>query len=233
MVRLRSNPLERAMRRAAGDPEAFQDDFFAALLESTLVVPRGGPYWDDRGREIRPIFSSMAVLQELARGEAYEERPAGEVFALLLEKGSPVVLNAGGDIFYEFSADEVQALAQGLLPGEAKLESRKLPAGHRLALRLPEENPVALKQALLMALDGLPAVKAAFLLEAGDEERYRFFLGIELLEADVEEMDEVMAALDPVLQENLGPGQLLDAAMLNGTSLARACRDLAPPFFQR
>jgi hypothetical protein len=233
MVRLRSNPLERAMRRAAGAPETFQDDFFATLLESTLVVPRGGPYQDERGREIRPVFTRNGAFREYAPGESSDERPAREVFAQLMVGGPPIVLNPGGDLFYEFSEDEVRALAQGLMPGEAKLESRKLPAGHQLALRIPEENPVALKQALLCALDGLPAVQTAFLLEAGDQERYRFFLGIELAEPDDEEMEKVMAALDPVLQENLGPGQFLDAALLNGTSLARACRDVAPPFFQR
>jgi hypothetical protein len=233
MVRFGKNDLERAMRRASRDPEAAQDDFFAALLEATLFVPeprlRPGP----GGDPVHTLFSSRAALERAFPGEPFREIAATAVFADIAEAPEPVVLDLGGDPFYLFAADEVRALAQGLLPGQARLRPHRLPAGHRFALGLPAENPLALKAALRPALEAQEAVQAAYLLQIADRERPRLFLGLLLDEADDDAMAEIMQALDPVLQEHLGRDQLLDAAMLNGTELLEACRSVGPPFYAR
>jgi hypothetical protein len=228
----RKNALERAMERAARDPDEFQEDFYARLLEATLHVPAAGPQRDERGAPIHAVFSSAAEARAFDERAPCEEVPAPEAFRRI-SGGARVVLNPAGDPFYAFDPEEVRALAEGLMPGSAELRPRVLPAGHRLAVAPPEENPVALKQALRAAFEGIPAVQVAYLVQIADEERGRLFLGLELAEADDDEMAEVMEALDPVIQDHLGPDQFLDAAMLNGTSLLGACRDVVPPFYRR
>jgi hypothetical protein len=233
MAFLRKNALERAMQRAARDPDRHHEDFLAALLEAKLLVPEPALRMDEEGRTFHAVFSSAAALRRAFPDAPHEEVAARDALARFEGSAHRVVLDYRSDPYYVFDADEVRAVAQGLLPGEARLTPRTLPVGQQLALSLPEPNPVALKGALLRALGDLEDVRAAWLLQMADRERARLFLGIELVEGDDETMAHVVEALDPVLQDELAADQLLDVAMLNDTSLLAACREVAPPFFSR
>lgn len=229
MAWTRKTPLERAMKRAARRGDL--DPFYAALLEADLVVPRVDLLTDREGRRLRGLFTSVAALQEWEEGSPYEAVPAREALARLVGSTIPVVLNPGSELWYEFSPEEVESLAAPA-PDAPGFEAQVMPAGHRLSLALPEPNPVALKQALLGALEALP-VQAAYLLTAADRSGTRLLLGLVLEEADDARMAAVMAALEPLLAEHLGREGMLDAAMLNDTPLLDACAQVAPPFYRR
>lgn len=222
------------MARAARAPDEHEDGFFAALLEATLIVPRPPVRLDARGRERFALFSSRAALRRFDpdADASATEVAAAELFPLALASALPAVLNLGGDLYYELSTDELRALAQGLLPGVPVLRPEVLPSGHRLVVGAPERNPLELKRALLAALPGLPAVQRAFLVQIADRHSPRLLLGLELAAADEDEMRAVVVALDPVLQEALGPGERIDVAMLNGTSLIAACEAVGPAFYR-
>jgi len=231
------NALERSMTRAARDPDAHDDDFFAALLEAKVVLPRPPLRLDAEGHALFTVFSSRAALRrfEPAADDLAEECASQEAFAraLALSEPAQVVLNPASDLFYSFSLDEVRALAEGLLPGAARLRPRVLAAGQRIVFAEPTENPVALKMALRPVLESERAIVRAYLVQAADGESTRLFLGLELDLADDDAMAEVVAALDPVLRESLDDETPIDVAMLNGTKLKAACESAGPAFYTR
>lgn len=235
-----SNPLERAMRRAARDPEQHQDAFYAALLRSTLWVPEPPTLATPEGKESTAVYTSRgAAAKRCAAGAAPRELKAAEALALGRGHGE-VVLNPGGDLWYAFHESELEALCAGLIPGAPTLRGRAMPARQRLMLGALEENPLDFKRALSVALRELPTIERAYLTLAqhghGRAAGPVLFLGFVMvagLPQDEGALEEVVARLDPVIAQNLPQGASIEVAPLADLELVAACEAIGPPFYRR
>jgi hypothetical protein len=233
------NSLDRLMRRAARRDDALEE-FYAALLEAKLWAPEPPIIVGMDPPPQRALFTSEAAAKRFARSRGGAERiieaGAPELFARALEANHWAILNPGADLWYELHPDEMRAIAQHKLPGDASLTKSELPSGFQFVVRAPDDNPLALKQALISILQARGDVTEAYLAQvegAQPEGITRFLLGIVLEIPDDETMQSVVRAIDPALRDKLADGQTIDVALLDEPSLLEACRKAAPPFFRR
>ena len=239
-----SNALERAMHRAARNPDLQQEAFYAALLASKVWVPEPSAVASADGNQVAALFTTRALsLRRAPPGTTARELPAAEALTalrLLGQSGGPaaVVLNPHQDLWYEFHESELDALCAGLMPGQPTLQPSAMPSGQRLALGPLTENPVAFKVALSSTLTTLLVVDRAYLTLAmhahGHARGPVLFLGLVTDEACAEEaVEAVIAQLDPVIVDNLPEGASIEVAVLDDPKLVAACDAVGPPFYRR
>ncbi len=141
-------------------------------VEISVMLARDGA-----GNPVNVLFGSVAALAAWSPlGTANLPLPARIAFGNLAANGLPAILDPAGPVPYEFSAEEVAALAEGRLPGSAE----PLFAGTRrssLALRLPGPDALPLEDTLARDLAG-SGVEAAYLVEAETDGDRHLLLGL-------------------------------------------------------
>ncbi len=141
-------------------------------VEISVMLARDGA-----GNPVNVLFGSVAALAAWSPlGTANLPIPAQIAFANLAANGLPAILDPAGPIPYEFSADEVAALAAGRLPGS---DDPLFTATRRasLTLRLPGAESLAVEAALARDLAG-SLVEAAYLVEAESDGVRRLLVGL-------------------------------------------------------
>ncbi len=141
-------------------------------VEISVMLARDGA-----GNPVNVLFGSVAALAAWSPlGTANLPIPAGIAFGNLAANGLPAILDPAGPIPYEFSANEVAALAAGRLPGSDDplfSPSRRT----SLSLRLPGAEALAVETAVARDLVG-SGVRAAYLVEAESDGVRRLLLGL-------------------------------------------------------
>jgi len=167
-------------------------------VEISVMLARDGA-----GNPVNVLFGSGAALAAWSPvGTANLPIPARIAFANLASNGLPAILDPAGPVPYEFSAEEVAALAAGRLPGsDAPLfaETRR----SSLRLRLPGPDALALEAAIARSLAG-SGVEAAYLVESeadGDRHLLLGLVGGEDASATVDVPDgtDVVWLVEPLL----------------------------------
>jgi SseB protein N-terminal domain len=190
-----------AQERAGGDTAAL-GAFYRTLMSGTVLLPVPPSHGDEAkaalasavdddeeveisvmlardgaGNPVNVLFGSVAALAAWSPpGTANLPIPARIAFTNLASNGLPAILDPAGPIPYEFTADEVGALAAGRLPGgdEPLFEATRRSS---LALRLPGAETLALEATLAHDLAG-SAVETAYLVEAETNGVRRLLLGL-------------------------------------------------------
>jgi hypothetical protein len=190
-----------AQERADGDAAAL-GAFYRTLMSGTVLLPVPPSHGDEAkaalasavdddeeveisvmlardgaGNPVNVLFGSVAALAAWSPlGTANLPIPARIAFTNLASNGLPAILDPAGPIPYEFTADEVGALAAGRLPGgdEPLFEPTRRSS---LALRLPGAETLALEATLARDLAG-SAVETAYLVEAETNGVRRLLLGL-------------------------------------------------------
>ncbi len=141
-------------------------------VEISVMLARDGS-----GNPVNVLFGSVAALAAWSPlGTANLPIPARIAFANLASNGLPAILDPAGPIPYEFSAEEVGALAAGRLPGT---DDPLFATTRRssLALRLPGTESLTLESSVARDLAG-SSVDAAYLVEAESDGVRRLLLGL-------------------------------------------------------
>jgi hypothetical protein len=197
------NPLEHALRLAAGEP-AHRPAFYRALLDATVYVlghtpqaPEGErmaqageqlaiQHWAGRdGAAVIPFFSSLAALQRAIEPEEhYVALPARALFEMT--KGATLFLNPRSDYGKEFFPQEIEALLTTGLNQQAS--PRVTTAPTQVLLGQPAAYPTTMVESLRRLLSTHESVRAAYLALMHDpahDEKPHLVVGIEA-EGDVE-----------------------------------------------
>lgn len=227
-----ANAVEEAMAAAMADPTRFAA-FFTALATASVHVPlpQGVPVAGQDaalptmtidGSPYVVAFTSVDQLESAGVESAYVTAPARDL-ARSLPPGVGLAVNPGG-IGLPIDADGVIALAGG---------QTTVPAGSRLRIGEPAQEPTALLQALAGALTRAGTVTEARRAWVQVEERAPgLVLGVRLTGTADEQMpavlDAVRAAIDVVPVDFSVDVTLLE----EGDSLSTWMLDHAPPFFR-
>jgi hypothetical protein len=186
---------------AAGD-RAPLEQFYRVLMSGTLLLPVPPDHGEDARRALESavnddaeveisvmlardgdgqptsvLFASFGALAAWApRGPGNLPLPARIVFANLAASGLPAIMDPSGPIPYRFEADEVRALAAGLLPGTDQPIFE--PSARRsIHVRLPGPEALAVEASLADALVG-SGVDEAYLVETEAESGRHLMLGL-------------------------------------------------------
>lgn len=234
----------RAAREAQerGDPDSQPlMEFYRTLMSGTVLLPVPPSHGDEAkaalasavnddeeveisvmlardgaGNPVNVLFGSAAALAAWSPvGTANLPIPAGIAFGNLAANGLPAVLDPAGPIPYEFTADEVSALAAGRLPGtDDALHPATLHAS--LTLRLPGTEALAVESSVARHLAG-SSVEAAYLVEAESGGVRRLLLGL-VGDEEASATVDVPDGTDVVWLEE---------------PLLSSVRDVADPFYRR
>ncbi len=141
-------------------------------VEISVMLARDGA-----GSPVNVLFGSIAALAAWSPlGTANLPIPARIAFTNLASNGLPAILDPAGPIPYEFTAEEVAALAAGRLPGGD--EPLFAPTRRSsLALRLPGSEALSLESALARDL-AASSVETAYLVESETDGVRRLLLGL-------------------------------------------------------
>ncbi len=141
-------------------------------VEISVMLARDGA-----GNPVNVLFGSVAALAAWSPlGTANLPIPARIAFGNLAANGLPAVLDPAGPVPYEFTAEEVSALAAGRLPGSREplfADTRR----SALTLRLPGPEALALEATLARDLGG-SGVELAYLVEAETDGDPHLLLGL-------------------------------------------------------
>lgn len=135
---------------------------------------------DAEGRPVNVLFGSVAALAAWSPlGTANLPLPARIAFGNLAANRLPAILDPAGPVPYEFTADEVTALAEGRLPGSGEPGEPLFAATTRtsLVLRLPGPASLELERSLAGDLAG-SGVEEAYLVESEADGASRLLLGL-------------------------------------------------------
>ena len=179
------NPLELALKRAAGEP-AHRPAFFNLLLESTvLVLGESGDGWiagaarqdgeqpvtlqhweKPDGTTAIPFFTSLEALQQaVSEPQPFLALPTRTLFAMTA--GAELFLNPKLPYGKEFGPDEITALMMN--GGDALTEREILEGEMRFTLSDPEEKPAQMIASLNQLLADYKQVRRAFMVQIRDE----------------------------------------------------------------
>lgn len=191
-----------AARDAEGQDSGQLHEFYRTLMQSTLLLPVPPDHGEDAKRALASavnddaeveisvmlardgdgqptsvLFASFGALAAWApRGTGNLPLPARIVFANLAASGLPAIMDPSGPIPYRFEADEVRALAAGLLPGSDQPIFE--PSARRsIHVRLPGPEALAVEASLADALVG-SGVDEAYLVETEAESGRHLMLGL-------------------------------------------------------
>ena len=148
---------------------AVNDD---AQVEISVMLAREGD------APVGVVFGSFGALAAWAPAHTGNlPLPAPIAIANLASAGMPAIMDPAGPIPYRFEADELAALAGGLLPGSEEPLFEPT-ARSSIRVRLPGRETSELEHNLADALRG-SAVEAAYLVESdGPDGRPRLMLGL-------------------------------------------------------
>jgi hypothetical protein len=213
-----TNELEKALMQAATN-DAARPRFYQLLLTSPLfilmppdVAPHGRGvlkpgvqvpvvHWADNDRQIVPLFTSLAVLQETLKNANarfdYLSMRGVEVLGIVSKGEVSAILNPKGPYGKELLIGEMRDLVSGKFFGDEKAQEGTLT---QLA-----EQPTALIEALKQFLSTKPEVSAAYVAQAtySGKPEPRFFFALQM-EGDP---DPVMKQMSVILGETLGKGK--------------------------
>ncbi len=132
---------------------------------------------DAAGNPVNVLFGSVASLAAWSpAGTASLPIPARIAFANLAANGLPAILDPAGPVPYEFSAEEVAALAAGRRPG-SDLPLAEPTRRSSLTLRLPGSETAALEESLAREL-AASDVQSAYLVESEADGDRHLLLGL-------------------------------------------------------
>lgn len=189
-----------AEERGAG-PRALHE-FYRTLMTGTLLLPVPPEHGDEakaalaaavndeeqveisvmlaqeaEGRPVSVVFGSVGALAAWAPPRAGNlPLPARIAIANLAAAGLPAIMDPAGPVPYRFDPEELQALAEGRLPGtdEPLFEPVRRSS---LRVRPPAGDTRELERDLAEALRGT-AVAEAYLVETDDGTAARLLLGL-------------------------------------------------------
>ena len=177
------NPLEEvllAASRGEAEPAAFLD----ALRESSIVVPceqTGAPdevefpVIEHQGRPYVPLYTSQGQAKKGApEQEGWLKLAGADLARMLTDDATGLAVNPGGDLGVAIPPDAVSALK-----GAAQ---QRFPAGTRVRVGLPAEDPAELRQAISGWASSRPEVLAVHraLIQGEDDPDPTLVLGLEL-----------------------------------------------------
>ena len=241
------NPLEHALSRAHEEP-AMRPDFYRALLASEIYLigssePGGRDaagqqvtlmQWEtERGERMIPFFTS---LEEVRRSIDSEEQVLRMPGAQLMALGTdvPLVLNPLSDHQEVLSPDDVQALAEGHLPGVAAVASREQDGGASRQVRIPQPYPAMLVDALTTLFVGRDEVEAAWICAMEMEapvDAGQLLIGLDLVTGSFERIaEEVVYVTSQVDSDGYAAADVME---LGDTPLAQQIRASSDPFYSR
>ncbi len=253
------NELEHALRLAMDDPAA-RPDFYAALLEASVLAigavarsedgrsPGGKArlqgWRADDGSGILPFFtSSLALERALVAFEASARMPeaawrgAGHVQLpmrtfLGLIKGAAIILNPGSENAKRFGPEEVAMLASTGLGAAAS--QRSIAYDATTVLRQPRPYPAALVEVVSRFLFRRPAVQAAYIAQlVGPDrtERPHLLIGLELDGAS----ERIFEELAVVMEDGLGANGPIDVIPMSprDIGISASLRAAGGPFYKR
>ncbi len=178
------------------------EQFYRVLMSATLLLPVPPDHGEDarqalesavsddteveisvmlardaEGQPTSVLFASVGALSAWApRGTGNLPLPARIVFANLAASGLPAIMDPAGPIPYQFEADEVQALAAGLLPGSDQPLFE--PSARRsISVQLPGPEALPLETSLAESLRG-SAVDEAYLVQTSSASSGQLMLGL-------------------------------------------------------
>jgi hypothetical protein len=236
------NELERALVKAAKNPDA-APDFYRLLLESDLLVLGSAQGQEEAaqpfslppgsklnlvtglkdGSQYLPVFSSLARMQDYVKQESKFLSVNGRAL-LELTLGAPVILNPSSEFGKELTAQQVQQL---LNPVQAPSQPRTSVG--------EADYPMPLVEALTRVFAQHPAVDAAWMIQVTFADRAKEphpLVGIET--ADVAGFAQLAQAMQDET-ERANVGMLFDVQRIDRnipTSLTDALLQV-PPFYQR
>ena len=177
------NPLEEvllAASRGDAEPAAFLD----ALRDSAVIVPceqTGAadevefPVIEHQGRPFVPFYTSRPQAAKGApEQEGWLKVTGGDLAKMLTDDATGLAVNPGGDLGVAIPPDAV-----AVLKGPAQ---ERFPAGTRVRVGLPAEEPAELRQAIGGWASSRPEVLAVHhaLVQGEDDPDPTLVLGLEL-----------------------------------------------------
>ncbi len=178
-----ANPLEEVLEAASkgdAEPVAFLD----ALRDSSIIVPceQTGtadevefPIIEHQGRQYVPLYTSEAQAKKGApEQDGWLKLTGADLAKMITDAETGLAVNAGGDLGVAIPPDAVQALR-----GVAQ---ERFPAGSRVRVGLPAEDPPELREAITSWASGRPEVRAVHhaLIQGEDDPDPTLVLGLEL-----------------------------------------------------
>jgi len=163
-------PPEHGEEAKAALASAVNDD---EQVEISVMLAREG-----EGAPVSVVFGSIGALAAWAPANTGNlPLPARIAIANLAAAGLPAIMDPAGPVPYRFDADELAALAAGLLPG-THAELFEPTTRSSIRVRLPGTDTRELEGRLTEALRPT-TVDAAYLVETTDDEnRPRLMLGL-------------------------------------------------------
>ena len=177
------NPLEEVLLQASrgdAEPAAFLD----ALRDSSIIVPceQTGtpdevefPVIEHQGRAYVPLYTSQAQAKKGApEQEGWLKLSGAELARMVTDETTGLAVNPGGDLGVAIPPDAVAALR-----GAAR---ERFPAGSRVRVGLPAEEPPQLREAIAGGAAGRPEIRAVHhaLVQGEDDPEPTLVLGLEL-----------------------------------------------------
>lgn len=161
-------PPEHGEEARSALESAVNDD---EQVEISVMLAREGD------AAVSVVFGSVGALAAWApRNTASLPLPARIAVANLAAAGLPAIMDPSGPVPYRFEADELSALAAGLLPGTDQPLFE--PVSRRsIVVRVPGTDTAPLEASLTDALRSTD-VDAAYLVETDDGGRTRLMLGL-------------------------------------------------------
>jgi hypothetical protein len=245
-----TNELEHALAQATRDPAA-RPRFYQLLMESqlfVLVAPHAGPpgertlkpsenlpliSWKKGEQNIIPMFTSLPLLQQIAR-QTGQELPffalkGQDLFKVLATGPLPAVLNPNCPVGKEFFVEEMRDIVSGKFFQVAKPEI--VQKERKVMLGQPAEYPQKLVEALQRHLNTEPRVEAAYLAQIADSSSAPHLIFAISLHGEI---DPVMQPLLLITREILGPNKTADFTVLGrGGSLDDYFLTKTQPFYQK
>jgi len=207
------------------DEESSEDDSDDESFTPLLVESEGVPYL--------LLFDSLERLHSWAEQEIGHIRVPGQTLVEVMDPRLHWILNLGTPFTKEFVSDEI-AWLQKTLSGE-RVERREVPAGTKVLVGAPKNEPEALIEALKPILKRHSEIRDAHLGQVHyDLEGESPHLALAAtLDVEDEELEgairkEVAIAARPFLQ----PGQEVDIHLDDGP-LARKIMEVVDAFYRR